>query len=996
MTGVRSSEASSERAIEQQRSTFLIGKEVGGVPDEGYRNFVRELAGALSRGGPVHTYTAGSEPAPDLRHLPDPLRLLVGPALFRDLRRYRPKTIVYVYMATLPALLRARLLKLLAPDATVVIIALQPCPLRGPARVLARLLWPDLLLVTSESERREALRLGANAGCIFSGVDLARFRPPLPGEKAALRRKWGLPLDTQVVLHVGSLVYGRNLQALVPLVAKPGTTVAVLVSRHQEPDSRRLKNELQERGIKVLEGYQAQVEELYRLADCYVFPVVSPDSAVAFPLSVLEAMASDLPVATTRFGALSEHFGGEMGVRFADTPRELTAAVEALLELRPSTRYLAERYSWEATAARLLTQLDQIRSGFRRNRPGLKHRFSIVLALMRRRRSRYEERLRSLFWGSRLGFEPQRSPTERVRPVEVGAKSGDNAHLDSPPVDNIGLLAADRAAAESTGLVQAARFYGLRPAAASFGDGSSLLAQAVRERWPLLGVSLEALTTLPGDWPHFFGQFLDGGGTLFLADVKPCSAQALSAISRELETSLPACRELPGAVNPVLFSGGSSLAQEFSGVRIEGCQSRIFLAGNEEGDVVAWLLGEHERLPAVVERRVRAGRIILCAGTQQVPSTLAGAYVPRHAMAVLPSLMIIRQVYGQAAWHAPATLANFTIDDPVLRNGLLGMDYRRALAQAVAHDFHLTIATVPRDLNLAAAEVVQLFQDNPLHLSACYHGNDHDGYEFYFPNARQLRWRGRPLPGQRRALEEAVKRGERFALGTGYALDRVMVFPHGLGPVEILPSLAELGFLATCNCFDRYPLGGSPPDDLDVAMRPADLAWAGFPLIWRRGLSDATFVFDLFVGRPTITFAHRTELGRDLNPFAERARTINQLAHGRARWRSLEEIARHCYLQRRDPQKGWQVRMLSTEICLHNPDTATRIYRVHRPRRPAGTYLAAEGTETRDADELLVPVAAASTAIVRLTRPPAAPLQRIRPSPSCSIFTTSKGAGHKP
>jgi hypothetical protein len=108
-------------------------------------------------------------------------------------------------------------------------------------------------------------------------------------------------------------------------------------------------------------------------------------------------------------------------------------------------------------------------------------------------------------------------------------------------------------------------------------------------------------------------------------------------------------------------------------------------------------------------------------------------------------------------------------------------------------------------------------------------------------------------------------------------------------------------------------------------MRPADLAWAGFPLIWRRPLADGTYVFDLFAGRPAIAFAHRRALGPDLAPFVERSKAIDQLTDGRAQWRSLEEIARHCYLQRRDPHLGWQVRMLGNDICLHNPDPETRV-----------------------------------------------------------------------
>jgi len=961
---------------------FVIGEEIGGVPDEGYRNFVREVTAALARRRPVHVYTAGAETAEGVRRLGRRNRLLAHPILWGDLQRHRPETIIYVYPASPAALLRARILKLVSRGAQVVIIALQPHGLSRWSRPLARLLWPDLLLVGSESELRQTLRMGANAARARFGVDLDRFRPPRRGEKPALRRKWGMPEDTQIVLHVGHLQDDRNLRALVPLASKPGTTVAVLVSGHKTKESERLKAELEQQGVVILEGYRPQVEELYQLADCYVFPVIQSRGAIAMPLSVLEALASDLPVASTRFGVLPEIFADTAGVRFADTGEELAAAVDELLQLRPSTRHLAEPYSWDATADQLLKQLDEARSPAGGSRPGLQHRLSIGLAVLRRRRSDYEERLRSLFWGQRMGFELRPSPREPATLVEVRAPTPESTAAASPRVGCVGVLTAETSAHDSPSLEHAARFYGLTVTSAAVSGGSALLAQAVRERWPLLGVSLRGLMAVPSEWPGLFREFLGVGGTLFLHDLDLRSTDLLAVIGRALDVSLPACRELPGAVHPVLFSGSSpGLTQEFAGVRIEGCECRTFLSATGGAKVPASVVAKDRPLPAVVELQVAGGRLVLCAGKQRIQSTLADAFGPTHAPAVLPSMMLIRQLYGRAAWHTPAALANFIIDDPVLRNGLLGLDYGHALAQALAHDFHLTVATIPRDLNLAEPAVIQTLQDHPLHLSACYHGNEHDGYEFYFPEARRLRWRQRPLAGQQRALREAVQRGERLARETGYALDRVMVFPHGLGPVQILPSLADLGFVATCNAFDRYPLGGDPPEDPEVGMRPADFAWGGFPLVWRRPLADRTFIFDLFVGRPAITFAHRRELGRDLVPFAERARAINQLAGGRARWRGLEEIARHCYLQRRDPHEGWQVRMLANEICLHNPDSQTRAYRVQRPRRPAGTGLVAEGT-AYGADELLVTVAAGGTTQVRLTRSPDGRLEGARP---CSI-----------
>src|SRR5207302_2816522 len=130
-----------------------------------------------------------------------------------------------------------------------------------------------------------------------------------------------------------------------------GVLPVMLASRRREPGSAALEDRLRSAGVVIFTGYRPEVEQLYRLADCYVFPVTSPMGAIAMPLSVLEALASDLPVASTRFGALPELFEGAPGIRFAATDAELVSAVDHLLGNPSPTRHLVLPFSWEASAA---------------------------------------------------------------------------------------------------------------------------------------------------------------------------------------------------------------------------------------------------------------------------------------------------------------------------------------------------------------------------------------------------------------------------------------------------------------------------------------------------------------------------------------------------------------------------------------------------------------------------------------------------------------------
>jgi hypothetical protein len=71
---------------------MVIARHAGGVPDEGFRIFTRELAERLRARGPAVVYTAGGEPAPGMVLVSNP-RPLVSIELQRAIRRHRPRAI---------------------------------------------------------------------------------------------------------------------------------------------------------------------------------------------------------------------------------------------------------------------------------------------------------------------------------------------------------------------------------------------------------------------------------------------------------------------------------------------------------------------------------------------------------------------------------------------------------------------------------------------------------------------------------------------------------------------------------------------------------------------------------------------------------------------------------------------------------------------------------------------------------------------------------------
>ncbi|HEX6492856.1 MAG TPA: glycosyltransferase, partial [Candidatus Dormibacteraeota bacterium] len=730
---------------------------------------------------------------------------------------------------------------------------------------------------------------------------------------------------------------------------------------------------LEESGVIVLRGYREDIAELYRLVDCYAFPTESTDFAIATPLSVVEAMASDVPVATTRLGALPERFA-DPGVRFVDSGQELAAAVLAQLELRPPTRHLAEPYSWSAQAVRLLDLLETAPPAARPRRRLVPR---VILARARRGLWAVDDVVRRAVFGAGSGFERRPTPDERVvvvetcaQPVEVtrGARSS-----------RVGLISAAAGGAALSVARDAAELYGLQPVEAAAHDAPGLLVRATSEGWPLVVVDPgeDAAVWSTGLGSHVAG-FVGSGGTVLVTAPGPRSNPGLAALFGALGLDAPVIRTLSAPVRALRFSTADpALTAEFTGTDVETADAACAVDAGAGARVLASLVTAESAHPALVDHRLGTGRLLLSVGAGGADAPLRELPVPRHALRVLPAMMAMRRLYGDLAWRPPASLAGFVVDDPALRCGWLGLS-REVLAQVPDWGVHVTVATIPRELELADRATVALLAGHPTRFSACYHGNDHSGYEFYLPTARRERFRARSLDGQRRAIAQAVSRGRTFWERTGLALDRVMVFPHGLGPVEALGALQSAGFLATCNFDDRDPLGAARPADPFLGLRPAETAWSDLPLLQRRGLPDHGFVFDLFLGRPAISFSH--DLHDDLEPVRTRARQIDALCGDRVRWRSLEDIARHAYVQRRTPDGAWEVLMTANEICLHNPSADARIVRVRRPHLPPGWTLGAGdgGSSTT------VVVPPRTTATVSLTRPGAMALPS-RGLP-CSLF----------
>ncbi len=200
----------------------------------------------------------------------------------------------------------------------------------------------DLVIAPTELARKVALRRRVPADRIkLLGlpVDL-RFRPPAPGEKRALRRRFGLDEKRFTVLVIGGGAGVGHLERQVRALAwEPYQWQVVVICGRNEKLRRRL-SELRFSTPTLVLGFVDYMPELMRACDIVV--------TKAGPGAIAEALATSLPLIITGFlpGQESPNvdFVVESGIgAFAPKEPELFDEVRVLAEGGPTWRDMSRK-----------------------------------------------------------------------------------------------------------------------------------------------------------------------------------------------------------------------------------------------------------------------------------------------------------------------------------------------------------------------------------------------------------------------------------------------------------------------------------------------------------------------------------------------------------------------------------------------------------------------------------------------------------------------------
>jgi glycosyltransferase involved in cell wall biosynthesis len=314
----------------------------------------------INRGVKVSVFTCFENPLLNNTFLLPRNKFLIGYQFGRDLHGENPNVILYVPVSsgTVGAFIRAAVIKSQSYGKPVALLNLQYRKLPAFVRYFDLQRFVDIVYTQSQASSDAFRSLGCPSFLLPGGVDHTIFHPVSSQEKGQLRLKHCYQDTDKIVLHVGHGNRGRNVTTLSWLV-KLGYKVVLITSTTTAVD-RPLIAELRQSGVTVITDFIENIQHFYQMADCYLFPVFLSTSAIDTPLSVLEAMACNIPIVTTRFGALPGLFQSGNGFNFIDTETELVQLVnQAVQEHDCRTVEMVSQYSWDNVASTILDTLQE-------------------------------------------------------------------------------------------------------------------------------------------------------------------------------------------------------------------------------------------------------------------------------------------------------------------------------------------------------------------------------------------------------------------------------------------------------------------------------------------------------------------------------------------------------------------------------------------------------------------------------------------------------------
>lgn len=197
-------------------------------------------------------------------------------------------------------------------------------------RVMSR--YADVI-VTINQEDYERARRFAHCDVRYIrgvGIDVERFAQAAPLDRSALlpRRR-----DRILLLSVGDLIKRKNHQAIISALPLLGESYQLVLCGYG-PERQKLEQLAQELGVGdnvTFLGFRKDIPQIMKASDVFVFPSLQE----GLPVSVMEAMASGLPVVASAIRGISPDLieDGKTGILLIDNaPAHIAQAIRRVTD----------------------------------------------------------------------------------------------------------------------------------------------------------------------------------------------------------------------------------------------------------------------------------------------------------------------------------------------------------------------------------------------------------------------------------------------------------------------------------------------------------------------------------------------------------------------------------------------------------------------------------------------------------------------------------------
>jgi len=206
------------------------------------------------------------------------------------------------------------------------------------------------IIVLNNKVKEDIFSIEASTGKIYTlpnGVDTNLFKPITQKKKKELRKKYNLALNKPIILFVGRLVAVKAFERL--FEARDKDYLILFVGGGEIPEN--MKNDKSVKFIGEID--QEKVSEFYQLSDVFCLPSKSE----GFPLSVLEAMATNIPVIATDLPIYKEYFKHNEILTINPTPENIKKTIRQILIKKSNIKtrkLIIKKFSWDKNVKNLI------------------------------------------------------------------------------------------------------------------------------------------------------------------------------------------------------------------------------------------------------------------------------------------------------------------------------------------------------------------------------------------------------------------------------------------------------------------------------------------------------------------------------------------------------------------------------------------------------------------------------------------------------------------